>query len=115
MKVRSDFVTNSSSSSFVISKKHLDDDQVLAIHKHISLGKKLKMYDCDIRHEWDIYENDEYICAYTDQDNFSMSNFLDKIGVNPEVVHWGYSIWDNDIPDDDTEEYWRVLLHEDSF
>lgn len=42
MKVRVDFVTNSSSSSFVISKKHLDEEQILAIKQHISLGKKIR-------------------------------------------------------------------------
>ena len=114
MKVRRDFVTNSSSSSFVISKRHLDDDQILAINKHISLGKKLKMYNCDLACEWDIDESDEYIGAYTSQDSFSMSSFLDNIGVNPYVVHWGYSICDNDIPEDDIGEHWRKLLHEDT-
>ena len=115
MKVRSDFVTNSSSSSFVISKKHLDEDQILAINRHISLGKKLNMWNCDSVYAWDISENDEYIGAYTDQDNFSMSSFLDNIGVYSELIHWGYSIWDDDIPKDNTGEHWRKLLHEDSF
>lgn len=114
MKVRSDFVTNSSSSSFVISKRHLDDDQILAINKHISLGKKLKMYNCDLAYEWNIEESDEYIGAYTDQDSFSMSSFLDNIGVNPNVVYWGYSIWSNDIPENNIGEHWRKLLHEDT-
>jgi hypothetical protein len=112
MKVRKDFVTNSSSSSFVISKRHLDDDQILAIEEHISLGKRMGMYNCDIYDEWDIDSNDEYIGGYTSQDNFSMYDFLDMIGVNSGVVHWGYSVWDDDIPKDDIKEHWRKLLHE---
>lgn len=114
MKIRIDYVTNSSSSSFVISKKHLDADQILAIKEHITLGKKLKMYYCDSANEWYVDENDEYIGADTYQDNFSMSSFLDKIGVNPNDVHWGYSIEDSDIPESDIGEHWRELLYEDS-
>lgn len=114
MKVRQDFVTNSSSSSFVISKRHLDDDQILAINEHISLGKKMGMYNCCSNHKWDIDENDKYIGGYTYQDNFSMYDFLDKIGVNSETVHWGYDIWDDNIPKDNIEENWRKLLHEDT-
>lgn len=112
MKIRHDFVTNSSSSSFVISKIHLDYDQILAINKHISLGEKLGMYNCYSNNEWDIDENDEYIGGYTDQDNFSMYDFLDKIGVNSENIHWGYNIWDDDIPEDNIKEHWRELLYE---
>ena len=113
MKIRHDFVTNSSSSSFVIAKRRLDNDQILAINEHILLGKKMNMYYCHSSDEWDIDENDEYIGGYTCQDNFSMYDFLNKIGVNPEVVHWGHSVWDDDIPDDDIDEDWRRLLHED--
>lgn len=114
MKVRQDFVTNSSSSSFVISKRHLDDDQILAINEHISLGKKMGMYNCCFSNEWYIYDNDEYIGGDTYQDNFSMHDFLNKIGVNSEIVHWGYGVWDDNIPDDDIMENWRKLLYEDT-
>ena len=110
MKVRADFVTNSSSSSFVISKKHLDKEQILAIKQHISLGKKLGIHNCNLEDAWDVSENDEYIGVYTPQDNFDMLQFLDIIGVNSEYICWGYDIWDPNIPEH--KEKWRELLYE---
>lgn len=41
MKVRRGFVTNSSSSSFIIAKKYLTKNQILAIRNHKLLGEKL--------------------------------------------------------------------------
>ena len=71
------------------------------------------MYNCSFNNEWDIDENDEYIGGYTYQDNFSMFDFLNNIGVNLETVHWGYNIWDDNIPNDNIKENWRELLYED--
>jgi len=40
MKIRIGFVSNSSSSSFVVSKKHLSLDQINKIKKHIEYAKE---------------------------------------------------------------------------
>ena len=119
MKVRKDFVTNSSSSSFIISKRCLDEDQIEAIREHYELGNKLGMVDPKWDSPWRIEENDDYITGYTSMDNFDMGSFLEKIDVNGANVSWSeYPISLQEINnDDETEENndseWRRLLHED--
>lgn len=89
MKIRYDFVTNSSSSSFIISKKYLTEDQIFAIDNHSEVGRRLNLwnYDCP----WNIEENDYYIGGYTDLDNFSMMELFEKIGVNLHMIKWSDS------------------------
>lgn len=115
MKVRRDFVTNSSSSSFLIAKKHLDNDQIEAIRNHSELGKKLGIdYSAE---SWLINENNHYITGSTGMDNFDMEEFLEEIDVDMDKVDW--SEWDFDLPDEEETEYandkldWRRLLYED--
>ena len=108
MKVRKDFVTNSSSSSFIISKRCLDEDQIEAIRNHGSLGEKLGL-DC-YDETWDISEND----------NYDMDEFLERIDVESRNVNW--SEYPFSLPEDsknedteidiDEDSDWRKLLHE---
>lgn len=107
MKYRSSFVTNSSSSSFVISKEHLTPLQIELIRSHweaadtvafwedkvlglpdgeklIHMGSYSSEYD-----RWDISEDETHIAGYTSMDNFDMEQFLTVIGVDPSVVEWG--------------------------
>lgn len=115
MKVRRDFVTNSSSSSFLISKKFLDNDQIKAIRRHSTLGEQLGI---DYSEEsWGIKESNDYISGYAWMDNFDMGEFLRKIDVNMDKVDW--SEYAFDLPDEDETEDtndeidWRSLLYED--
>lgn len=123
MKTRSDYVTNSSSSSFIISKKYLDEEQVEAIKNHRVLAERLGLDNFD--DPWDIEENDDYITGYTCMDNFDMDEFLEKIEVPSEKVHWDefefdlsnkIEFLDEDVDADANIDYdsnWRNLLHED--
>lgn len=109
MKVRRDFVTNSSSSSFLISKKHLDEDQLKAIREHYELGKKMGMVDLKWDSPWDIEENDNFITGYTFMDNFNMYDFLNKIDVNDKDIKWG----EFRVNLSNVKKNWRDLLYED--
>ena len=109
MKIRTDFVTNSSSSSFIIAKKYLDLDQIEAIRKHSKLGKKLGLEYAD--DEWEIVENASYIKGFTSLDNFNMDEFLNLIGVPHCAIDW--SGWDSpDLPEEDSwgSTHWREML-----
>ena len=93
MKIRTDFVTNSSSSSFVISKDKLTEDQIFAIKNHGTIGRVFQDiifdpgYYCD--DPWTIKEDGNNIYGNTNMDNFEMFTYLEAIGVNDENIKWG--------------------------
>lgn len=94
MKYRNGFVSNSSSSSFVIKKKHLTEEQIMKILNHMeywndnfadlpdSGGK------CDEEWAWDIEVLKDHVKGSTWLDNFDMYKFFEYIDVNDEHVKW---------------------------
>ncbi len=84
MKIRQGFVSNSSSSSFIIGKSHLTDEQLEKIKNHMELSKDMGMWD-DLASkfdEWCVEDTGDYVKMSTSMDNFDMYEFLEKIGVD---------------------------------
>lgn len=119
MKIRNGFVTNSSSSSFLISKKILDEDQIYAIRNHGEIGEELGLSYAE--DAWGIDENDDYISGSTYMDNFDMAELLGILGISRSNIVWSDSC-QSLIPNDDLkmnpfnvdkvpEEDWRQAVH----
>jgi hypothetical protein len=122
MKIRNGFVSNSSSSSFVILKDSLTEEQYNMIIKYkewviffIDLDEKNwidkdgNSIPSDYEQEnrllndfsyldsiWNIVEYDYFVFGETPMDNFDMYKFFDYIKIDRKSIEWGEY---NDTPD----------------
>ena len=92
MKTRTAFVSNSSSSSFVISLDDLTAKQLKLIETHEIKGPKVLGRDWQrvLPNDeiWDIDVSEKNIHGRTGMDNFSMQKFLEEIGIDMNKVRW---------------------------
>jgi len=103
MKIRNGFVSNSSSSSFVIHKRNLSETQIVKILNYQNeVEEYLKdnplVYDDNymdnefdfsyVEDTWYIKEYEDFIFGETSMDNFSFSTFFRFINVSDKDVCW---------------------------
>ena len=92
MKIRLGFVSNSSSSSFVINKSDLTDEQIYKINNYFKIVSESSEKE---RHRigwdetrWRIGESENYITGKTEMDNFDMWFYLTDIGISDDKIEW---------------------------
>jgi hypothetical protein len=86
MKIRQGFVSNSSSSSFIISTDKISVAQLKLLREHAN-SKEFKEDEWSSSgDEWDIDEEDGYIICSTFMDNFDLYEYAKKIGIKEEDI-----------------------------
>ena len=84
MKVREGFVSNSSSSSFIIPIEKLTEEQLTAIITNDQTDQG-ELSDWDM---WKIELKKDEIEGSSGMDNYDYEKFLSKIGIDKSIIKW---------------------------
>jgi len=108
VKIRISFVSNSSSSSFVVNKLLISNLQYAAIMNMEEAAKLLGDSDWEDASGWDVTETDvggiPIIEGYTSMDNFDVEQFFGSLGLNRD----DYVIGSDNYPHNDDLEQARM-------
>jgi hypothetical protein len=80
MKIRLNFVSNSSSASFVIIKNELSEKQKKLIFDYANSKENTD--------GWDIQSHEHFINGHTIMDNGAIGVFLKEINIDPDIINY---------------------------
>lgn len=91
MKIKADFITNSSSCSFTIATSYLNEMQIVAIINHIEFAFLLDQlypdkWNFGWAEKWKVDVYSDRIEVDTSMDNFDMETFIRAIRVPEEAI-----------------------------
>ena len=85
MKQREAFVANSSSSSFILNKKGLAENQLDAVRVHLEYAKvHFFGFYTDPEDAWLLEERESEIHGWTQMDSFDMLEFFERLRILKE-------------------------------
>lgn len=108
MKIRTSFVSNSSSASFILKKDGLSELHRLMVLNHIECGKMfleffnrlpiekkdvwIEMFciPIDKYDKWHLEETEDKITGHTNMTNFSLEDFFGVIGIDEKLYEFDY-------------------------
>ena len=97
MKIRHGFVSNSSSSSFVLYKPKMTKKQINSVKNHMEYWNEIEDSEAkfliytrwlknDDMDAWEVTENDHNLTVETSMDNFNMEELFRHIGLRMDAI-----------------------------